>query len=294
MDQYLAIRGDQSGIGKDWGEAACFITILFIFIMIYTIVQYSQRPHFHWKEFPPTRVFGKMTAWTATWGLAFSLLPGVLARLIKQIRGPQAELSALLLWGLNIRKEVGLLALYFLYLHACIMLLIFGPLDYWWLYNDDGRLRRSNDWSMFMAVVSTSFFSIVGIISLPSVSTAMNKAQFGCVFGPVVYGGLATGLAHIMFLGVESWSDQDDEYSWAGNMPPITLMASLLPLLVLSLKLIQVTIALFQVQWWFVVLRQEGSSKTLSKPLGDLCEPRSRLSFLSSIAVRLGASSRGE
>jgi hypothetical protein len=267
MDQYMAIRGDQSSVGKGWRHATWFITILFILIMIYTIVQYEQRPGFQWEELP-TRVFGKITAWTATWGLAFSLLPGVLARIIKQIRGPQAKLSAPLLWGLNIRKEVGLIALYFLYLHACIMLLIFGPSYYGHLYDkEDGKLKKWTEWSLFMAVVSTSFFSIVGIISFPSVGTAMNKAQFGWVFGPVVYGGLATGLAHIMFLGVESWSEQDNPYSWAGNMPPITLMASLLPLLVLFLKFIQVIIdVVFQFHWCFMAARQGSSDKSSEPP----------------------------
>jgi hypothetical protein len=61
--------------------------------------------------------------------------------------------------------------------------------------------------------------------------------------GPLVWLGLMTVLAHIMILGVESWSEKDENLmAWPGDMPPVTLMAALVPLLVLFLKLLQVTI----------------------------------------------------
>lgn len=48
---------------------------------------------------------------------------------------------------------------------------------------------------------------------------------------------------HIMFLGVPSWSYPRSPYSWARDMPPITLMASVVPLFVLSTKFVQVILA---------------------------------------------------
>ena len=53
----------------------------------------------------------------------------------------------------------------------------------------------------------------------------------------------ALGTMHVMFLGVPSWSYPRSPYSWARDMPPITLMASVVPLFVLSIKFTQVVLA---------------------------------------------------
>lgn len=95
--------------------------------------------------------------------------------------------------------------------------------------------------SMLTAVLSLSLFIITGIASLPSVGHEMNKAQFMLVFGPVVWSALTLGLMHVMFLGVPSWTETPrSRYSWARGMPPVTLMASVLPLLVMFIKTVQV------------------------------------------------------
>jgi hypothetical protein len=207
-----------------------------------------QRPSgFEWYQLP-TRYSSKAFAWTATYGFALSLLPGVLARLLRQLRGPKSKISPILLWGLGIRKHVGILALYFVFLHACLMLFIFGGEYFRFMLNDTrGKMRWTGEASMLFGVISISFFSIVGIASLPSVCAVMNKAQATLVFGPLVWLGLMTALAHIMILGVESWSEKDENLQvWPGDMPPVTLMATLVPLLVLFLKFLQVTITLSQ------------------------------------------------
>lgn len=75
----------------------------------------------------------------------------------------------------------------------------------------------------------------------------MNKAQFQLVFGPVVWLGLVTGMLHILFLGSDTWHEKDENpYAWAGDMPPVTMMAALIPLVVLGLKFVQVTLSIGQ------------------------------------------------
>ena len=121
-----------------------------------------------------------------------------------------------------------------------MMLLIFGG-EYFGFLMDDGHMEWNDEASMLAAVLSVSLFIITGIASLPSVGNEMNKAQFMLVFGPVVWAALALGLLHVMFLGVPSWTATPrSRYSWARRMPPITLMASVLPLLVMFIKTVQV------------------------------------------------------
>jgi hypothetical protein len=204
--------------------------------------QSSQRPHWVWYQIL-LRHSSKMAAWTALWGLAFSLLPGTTILVLRSLNYPFAT-PKLLIWGCNIRKHVGLISLFFLFWHACLMLLLFGE-EYF------GFLLREVTWkfeaSMLMAMFSTAFFFITGIASIPSVQAGMNKAHFHVVFGIVVWVALLFGFLHVLFLGMDTWmEDKEDRspYSWARDMPPITLMASLIPLLTMFLKTVHVSLAL--------------------------------------------------
>lgn len=255
VERFDKLRGSQETIGEEWIHSAILMLALFCLTFLYVILAARQRPvGFEWYQLP-TRYCSKAFAWTATYGFALSLLPGVLARLDRQFRGPKAKICPSLLWGLGIRKHVGVLALYFLYLHACLMLFIFGGEYFRFMLNDsNGKMRWTSETSMLFGVISTSFFSIVGIASLPSVGAVMNKAQATLVFGPLVWLGLMTALVHIIVLGFESWKDKDENLqAWPGDMPPVTLMASLIPLLVLFLKFLQVTISFIQA----LLLRQK-------------------------------------
>jgi predicted dinucleotide-binding enzyme len=261
IERFDMLRGSQQTIGEEWIHSAILMTVLFCLTFLYVILAARQRPFgFAWYQLP-TRYCSKAFAWTATYGFALSLLPGVLARLDRQIRGPKAKICRSLLWGLGIRKHVGILALYFVFLHACLMLIIFGGEYFSFMLNDSrGKMRWTGEASMLFGVISISFFSIVGLASLPSVGAVMNKAQASLVFGPLVWLGLMTALAHIMILGVESWSEKDENlHVWPGDMPPVTLMASLVPLLVLLLKLVQVTITISQA---FLMRRKNRNNST--------------------------------
>ena len=200
IDQFEKVRVSQETIGWEWIHATVSMIVLFALVTVYVIVQAHNRPHFEWYTLLG-RHSSKVFAWTATYGLALSLLPGTLARMIHQIQGTTAPIPRVLLWGCIIRKQIGLLSLYFLFLHACMMMILFGN-EYFGYLMQDGSMNWEGEASMLFAAISTSLFGIVGIVSLPSVGHAMNKAQFGLVFGPVVWGALATGLLHIMFLGV--------------------------------------------------------------------------------------------
>eukprot|EP00970_Alexandrium_tamarense_P004338 scaffold723_cov298-Alexandrium_tamarense.AAC.10 len=237
IDQYNHLKITQQTIGWEWTHATAFMVALYALVFTYVIVQASGRPRFEWYTVLG-RHLNKTFAFTATWGFAFSLLPGTLMRLIRIVNSSWTP--KVLVWGCTIRKHIGLLALYFLFLHACMSVLLFGG-EYFGFMFEDGTLEWEAEASMLTAVLSTSLFIITGIASLPSVGHSMNKAQFMFVYGQIVWAALGLGVLHIMFLGVPSWTASPrSPYSWARGMPPITLMASLLPLLVMFIKAVQV------------------------------------------------------
>ena len=235
--QYRNLRVTQNSVGWEWIHATKFMVALFLLVFVYVTIQVSGRPNFQWYTLL-CRHSSKMFAWTSVYGFAFSLFPGTMIRLIHLFR--DSAPSPILIWGCNIRKHIGVISLYFLFLHLCMMVLIFGG-EYYGHFLREGHMEWNDEASMLTAVLSTSLFIITGIASLPSVGHAMNKAQFMLVFGPVVWLALALGLMHIMFLGVPSWTETPrSPYSWARGMPPSTLMASVFPLLVLFIKVSQV------------------------------------------------------
>jgi hypothetical protein len=243
IDQYEELRGSQETIGWEWVHATLFMTVLFFLTAVYVIVQVSGRRNFQWYTLL-ARHSSKMFAWTAGYGFAFSLLPGTMIRLFRQLGCCSSSTPRILVWGCSIRKHSGLLSLYFLFLHACLMLIIFGG-EYFGFLLREGKMEWNDEASMLTATLSTSLFVITGIASLPSVGHAMNKAQFMLVFGPVVWAALGLGVMHIMFLGVPSWTATPrSHYSWTRGMPPVTLMASVFPLLVMFTKALQLCLSM--------------------------------------------------
>eukprot|EP00804_Cyclotella_cryptica_P029712 CCRYP_015197-RA/>CCRYP_015197-RA protein AED:0.23 eAED:0.23 QI:82/1/1/1/1/1/3/225/470 len=238
IDQYEKLQSAQDTIGWEWLHSIVLMAGLFLFVAIYVIIQTSGRPHFEWYTIM-TRHSNRMFAWTSIFGFALSLLPGTLIRLRREL-GSTRRPPRHLVWGCNIRKHVGLISLYFLFLHACMTVLLFGG-EYFGFMFVEGAMGWADEASMLTAVLSTSIFIITGIASLPSVSDAMNKAQFACVYGPVVWTGLALGIMHVLFLGVPSWTETPrSPYAWARGMIPETLLSSVFPLFVVLLKAVQV------------------------------------------------------
>ncbi|KAL3788907.1 hypothetical protein HJC23_002661 [Cyclotella cryptica] len=237
IDQYEKLQGAQDTIGWEWNHSIVLMVALFLLVSIYIIIQTSGRPNFEWYTIL-ARHSNRMFAWTSIYGFALSLLPGTLIRLINAFGNTRRP--RLLVWGCNIRKHVGLISLYFLFLHACMTVLLFGG-EYFGYMLFSGEMAWEDEASMLTAVVSTSLFVITGIASLPSVGDAMNKAQFACVFGPVVWMALALGVMHVLFIGVTSWTATPrSPYAWARGMPPETLLSSVFPLFVMFLKAVQV------------------------------------------------------
>lgn len=66
-----------------------------------------------------------------------------------------------------------------------------------------GKLNWQGEASFLFGILGFSFYAVVGIASLPSVGSAMTKAQWNLVMGPLVWAALAFGMTHVMIMGLE-------------------------------------------------------------------------------------------
>jgi len=59
------------------------------------------------------------------------------------------------------------------------------------------------------------------------------------IYGPLAWCALLFGTAHVYIMGFQGWSDTS---KWPGGMPPITMTATILPMLVMVLKLVEIVV----------------------------------------------------
>lgn len=176
--------------------------------------------------------------------MALSQLPGVLARLWNEwsddnLRSKPKWLKKFL----ELRKHLGLVSLWFLMVHILMSMILFSPAYYGKFYLDKTavatKLNSIGENSLLFGVLGTSLYALMGVCSLPSVGSQMNRVQWELVYGPVAWIALMFGTVHVMIMGVKGWTKTE---TWPGGMPPITMTSVLIPMLVLAMKLFQFTL----------------------------------------------------
>lgn len=236
-----AMADDQNSLGDDWISAAQVILAVFAVAEIYSILRYNVFEGVSWWQLPMP-VTNKAFCWTALTGFALTQVPGTLARLMNAMQSNNVfDKPRWLRRFLSFRKQLGLLSLYFLCLHIAMSMMMFNPTYYGKLFSADGTiLSTMGAFSFFFGITATSFYVILGICSLPSVGQNMSSKSWQFVYGPVAWSALAMGTAHVMIMGVPGWLTPA---KWAGGMPPITMMSTILPIFVIFVKLVQVVIS---------------------------------------------------
>eukprot|EP00563_Minutocellus_polymorphus_P019629 CAMPEP_0197715748 /NCGR_PEP_ID=MMETSP1434-20131217/859_1 /TAXON_ID=265543 /ORGANISM="Minutocellus polymorphus, Strain CCMP3303" /LENGTH=429 /DNA_ID=CAMNT_0043299963 /DNA_START=33 /DNA_END=1322 /DNA_ORIENTATION=- len=244
--QWDQVARHQQDLGQQWLHSAAILFVIFILAEIYALVRYNVKKGYDWSHLP-LQVTNKAVCWTAIYGFALTQLPGTLTKLIRIFRSDTLrDLHPILLFGLRIRKQLGVLSLYYLTVHVLMSLLIFNPSYYGKFFSDpsakSSKFTTKAEISFFFGIVGFSFYLILGICSLPSVVANLTKHQFSLLYGSLVWMALIFGTIHVMVMGVAGWSKQE---TWPGNMPPITLLSVVVPLFVLFLKFVQVNLSFF-------------------------------------------------
>lgn len=229
----------------------------------------------------PLQVTNKAICWTALTGFALSQVPGILARMSNTIHGNSLHTKAKWLRNfLKLRKQLGLLSLWFLLVHVIMSLLLFSPAYYGKFFISPKaaatKMNSIGENSMLFAVLGTAFYVIMGLCSLPSIGVQMTNKQWQLVYGPLAWVALAFGTIHVLIMGVKGWNDQ---HKWPGNLPPITLTSTVFPLFVMWLKLVQVCLTYCR----YVFCSKDSSSdiRKLSLPPPLVDETNSRQTSIS-------------
>mmetsp|Transcript_22630 Transcript_22630/g.36980 ORF Transcript_22630/g.36980 Transcript_22630/m.36980 type:complete len:173 (+) Transcript_22630:125-643(+) len=107
-------------------------------------------------------------------------------------------------YGVNMRKELGVVSLFFLLCHAIMSLTIWNAGYFYWSYDDPTNVMTKYLWhvetSMFFGIVGFGLYTVLGICSLPSVADAMTSRQWKFVYGVVSWTALIFGLCHNLFI----------------------------------------------------------------------------------------------
>ncbi|KAM4706115.1 metalloreductase STEAP4-like [Rhinophrynus dorsalis] len=182
--------------------------------------------------------------------LALVYIPGVFAAIIQLHRGTKYRRFPDWLdrWMLC-RKQLGLVALSYAFLHAIYTLVI--PIRYYVRYRISSNIIsqiRNNETSTFvnmfawrvdayfaLGILGFFFYVLLGITSLPSVSNAVNWREFRFVQSKLGYLTLVLCTGHALIFGWDKFI-HTERYKW--YLPPAYTLALVVPCIVLILKFI--------------------------------------------------------
>lgn len=185
--------------------------------------------------------------------LALVYIPGVFAAIIQLHRGTKYKRFPDWLdrWMLC-RKQLGLVALSYAFLHAIYTLVI--PIRYYVRHrinsyiitqirkNETSPLDNTMAWRtdayIALGILGFFFYVLLGITSLPSVSNAVNWREFRFVQSKLGYLTLVLCTGHALMFGWDKFLSFS-RFRW--YLPPAYTLGLVIPCTVLVLKLILIT-----------------------------------------------------
>ncbi|KAG9469272.1 hypothetical protein GDO78_020907 [Eleutherodactylus coqui] len=182
--------------------------------------------------------------------LAIVYLAGLIAAIIQLYRGTKySRFPDWLDKWMLCRKQLGLLALAYAFLHAIYTLVM--PIRYYvrWAWSNYQMTQlKSNetyplsnyyawlsDTYVALGILGFFFFVVVGITSLPSVGNAVNWREFNFVQSKLGYLTLVLSTAHTLVYGGDRFI-YPTFYRW--YLPPSFVLSLIIPCAVLALKFI--------------------------------------------------------
>lgn len=190
--------------------------------------------------------------------LALVYLPGIIAAIIQLYRGTKySRFPDWLDQWMLCRKQLGLVALAYAFLHAIYTLVI--PIRYyvrWWsnsylitqiknneTYPFSNHYAWLSDSYVALGILGFFFYVLLGITSLPSVSNAINWREFRFVQSKLGYLTLVLCTAHTLVYGGGRFIF-GPFYRW--YLPPAFVLSLIIPCTVLVMKFILIVPCLDQ------------------------------------------------
>ena len=190
----------------------------------------------------------RIVCWMAIWLLALVYLPGCVAGFLQLYNGTKYKpFPNWLDQWMKSRKQLGLIALFFAGIHACMSVILLGG-EYIFrmskhvpIPGTNLELFREFKWnvepSLLFATLSMAFFTVLGITSLPTVNARMTWREWDFIQSRIGYLTMLFATAHVLLYAYSVFDPARFKfYHW--NMPPAVYLQPLLPIIVMLLKLI--------------------------------------------------------
>ena len=180
--RYQDIAMNQDSLGEDWVHAAYLTIFIFILCEIYALVRYNVWKGYEWFHLP-VQVTNKAMCWTALTSFALSMVSGIMAQFHDIVHANKMTTKPKwIVWGFKIRKQLGLIGLWFLGIHIVMSLLIFNQKYYGKFFIDpdanSSKLNKIGEFSFFFGIIGAGLYFILGICSLPSVGSQMTSKSW--------------------------------------------------------------------------------------------------------------------
>ena len=188
----------------------------------------------------------RITGWMVLWLLGVVFLAGCIAAILQLIRG--TKYSTFPNWldaWMKARKQLGLFALLFVGMHACLSCILLAGEYFSGMSNTEKipgvsrsmyyRYKWNAELSLLFATLSTTLLVILGLTSLPTVNQSMSWREWDFVQSKLGYLSMLFGFLHIFFY---VYKGMFRAHSWKYGLPHHTFLMLLLPFIVLMLKFV--------------------------------------------------------
>ena len=190
----------------------------------------------------------RILCWMALWLLSLVYLPGCLAGFLQLYRGTKyTRFPSWLDNWMKSRKQLGLYALAFAGMHACLSCIALAGEYVKYMSNvvkipgTDNYVYFRFHWnaevSLLFAVLAMTFFIVLGITSLPSVNQVMSWKEWDFVQSKLGYLTLTFAFFHVTIYAYEVYDPKYHKF-WKYGIPPAVYFQPMLPGLVLIMKLV--------------------------------------------------------
>lgn len=206
---------------------------------------------YHWDQIF-LKVLNKPLCMTAITVLASTYLAGSVAGVVQLYRGTKyRRFSRLLNAWLVSRRQLGLISLALVMLHALASAMMLSPTYYHsWYHHPEVAIPANvtqpvvvmlepawmiwkGELACLLGLTALLLLCLVGITSLPSVSASLNWAEWRFVQSKIGMVGLTLALAHAIVMGAPHWAD-----GWLKTFRSISFLSSLLPAVTVLLRVV--------------------------------------------------------
>lgn len=223
-DNQPAESEQQPSLPSGWRRIILPAIILFALVFTYSVVRYNVIKGVAWEHLP-LFISNKAIALGAVVFISVSYLLGNISRFIHTFSR----------W-VYLRKYFGLLGFSLASIHSLMSLALLRPYYYGKFFTAEGSLNLIGELSLLFGVIALFIFSIVAIVSLPSIVNSMDPRKWRSVQRSG-YIALVFVLAHVYTMGIQGWLTPE---GWPGGLFPISLVAFIILLTVVLIKILAI------------------------------------------------------